>query len=57
MKVKQFLVYCEYEYYCQGMEKTWGYFLVTAPDFETACDKVYVKTKHSARHFENMTID
>lgn len=56
MKNKQFLVYCQYDYYCQGIESTWGYFLVTAKTFAEACAKVQ-ENEENARDFENKTIE
>ena len=40
---KQFLVYCNYDEYCQGYEETWGYFLVTASSFKDAVEKLKKK--------------
>ena len=56
MSTKQFLVYCQYDYYCQGTESTWGYFLVTAKTFREAKDKVRDRVEN-ARDFEDKTID
>ena len=55
MKKKQFLVYCTYEYYCQGYEDTQGYFLVTAKTFEEACGIIQENVRN-ARDFENKTL-
>lgn len=55
-KTRQFLVYCQYDYYCQGIESTWGYFLVEATHFEDACNKIRCH-KANTRNFENRTIE
>ena len=54
--MKQFLIYCQYDYYCQGTESTWGYFLVSSYSFEQACMKI-VRDIPGARDFENKTIE
>lgn len=55
-KTKQYLVYCEYDYYCQGIESTYGYFLVEATHWEDACNKVRANVEN-ARNFENKNIE
>ena len=55
MKVKQFLIHCTYEYYCQGYEDTQGYWLVTANSFEDACEILKTELRN-ARYFENRTL-
>ena len=50
-----FLVLCRYEYYCQGYEEAWGYFLVEADTFDIACSKLK-KQLQNARDFKNHTI-
>lgn len=55
-KTKQFLIFCEYDYYCQGIESTWGYFLVEATHYENACNKVRTRVE-KARNFEDRTIE
>jgi hypothetical protein len=52
---QQFLIYCTYEYYCQGYEDTQGYFLVTATSFEEACGIIRINLRN-ARNFENKTL-
>lgn len=56
----QYLIYCDYDYYCQGMEKASGYRLVVAETFEHACNKLYAMTDgfnfSNPRNFKNMTI-
>lgn len=54
--MKQYLIRCVYDYYCQGYEETFGYFLVKASSFENACIKIGNKVAN-AREFENCTID
>ena len=34
--LKPYLLYCQYEVYCQGFEDEWGYFLVYANSQEEA---------------------
>lgn len=55
-KTKQYLVYCEYDYYCQGTESTYGYFLVEATHWEDACNKVRARVDN-ARNFVNKNIE
>jgi len=52
---RQFLIYCTYEYYCQGYEDTQGYWLVTARSFELACHILKEKLRN-ARDFEDRTL-
>lgn len=54
--MKTFLIQCRYEYYCQGYEDTYGYFLVYAKSYDEACAKLSKKLRN-ARSFENMTIE
>lgn len=54
--MKYFLVYCHYDYYCQGTDDTWGYFLVKARTFQEACRKVAAKVDN-AREFVDRTIE
>lgn len=59
--MKQFLIYCEYDYDCQGMDDTFGYFLVRAKSFEEACRKLKAREDNyffsNPRNFQNHTID
>jgi hypothetical protein len=54
--MKTYLIQCRYEYYCQGYEETFGYFLVYAKSFEEGCNKLS-KILQNAHNFENMTIE
>lgn len=56
MTDKLFLLFCDYEYYCQGYENTYGYFLVYAEDFADACTKLKREIP-SAHNIKNKTID
>jgi len=51
----QFLIYCTYEYYCQGYEDTQGYYLVTATNFDEACE-IIKQNVRNARYFEDRTL-
>jgi len=53
--MRAFLIYFEYEHYCQGYEWEWEYQLVYARDFPHACGKIALKFKN-AREFQNKTI-
>lgn len=55
--MKQYLIYCEYDYYCQGWEATRGYFLVYADSFEEAVSKLKSSgLAENVRHERNMTV-
>lgn len=52
-----YLIYCQYDYYCQGTESTWGYFLVYAGTYEDALCKLQTsKLVENPRNFQNKTI-
>ena len=55
-----YLIFCEYDEYCQGWEATSGYFLVYADSFEAACNKLsqcYSPLDYTAfRNFKDCTI-
>jgi hypothetical protein len=53
--IPAWLVRCEYDYYCQGWEDTYGYFLVYADSFKDSCSKLAKRLKN-ARHFEDCTV-
>jgi len=56
-----YLIFCEWDYYCQGWDDTYGYFLVTADTFSQACAKVVKHLEEqgmrNVRGFENRTVD
>jgi len=58
---KQFLVFCEFDTFCQGWERDWGYFLVLASDFPFACTKLKEhsidKGENNPRGFRNHTVE
>ena len=55
MTEKAYLLYVKYEYYCQGTEETWGYFLVYGT---SAKDVMYRMNQHTkVRHVINKTLD
>jgi hypothetical protein len=53
---KAFLLSCWYDYYCQGTEAGFGYFLVYAHSFEDACNKLR-QTLENVRDITNCTIE
>ena len=55
-KQRQFLISCDYEYYCQGFEETYGYFLVSASTFEEACKKLESNLS-DATNFHNCNVE
>jgi hypothetical protein len=64
MEPKNFLIYCKYDYWCQGVESTWGYFFVEANSFDGACYKLSESKKFknaglgysNFRDFEDRTL-
>jgi len=59
--MKQFLIWCRYEHWCQGWEKGEDYFLVAGKNFEHAKGKLqeWFKIqvgKRNPEHFENHTV-
>lgn len=55
-ETKQYLISCYYEYFCQGWEETFGYFLVNADCWENACEKLNKKLRNP-RDFVNCNIE
>ena len=56
-----YLIFCEYDYYCQGWEEASGYFLIYADSFELACTKLCQQgsddpSAKAFRNFKNCTI-
>lgn len=62
-ELKQFLISCDYDYYCQGYEKTTGIFLSTGTDFDDACIKLRTWLQYTtgrginARNFVSLTVN
>jgi len=60
--MKDYLVSCKYETYCQGWERSSGEFLVRADDYRDACRKIvdYMTSNPNMQYpefFENRTIE
>jgi hypothetical protein len=55
MNEKAYLLSCWYDYYCQGIEQGFGYFLVYAHDYEAACNKLRGQLDN-VRDIKNCTI-
>jgi len=60
--MKDYLVSCKYETYCQGWERSSGDFLVRAESFRDACVKIMDHMKNNQyminpEGFENRTIE
>ena len=55
-----YLIYCDYDTWCQGWEPASGYFLVEANSFEHACEKLQGCTtftnKQDFRNFDDCTV-
>jgi len=60
----QYLIYVEFDYYCQGMEKGWEKVLVNASSYEAAKVKIAnnlhrittLPCPEKARNFKNLTL-
>ena len=60
----QYLIYVEFDYYCQGMERGWEKVLVNATSYEAAklkiannLDKITnLPHPEKARNFKNLTL-
>ena len=52
-----FLIKFNYDYYCQGWERTTETCLVYATDYESACIKISKQDKYKdVKDFQNLTI-
>ena len=55
------LIFCEYDHYCQGWETVSGSFLVYSDTFENACAKLHrlgmTIEAENARNFRNLTLE
>jgi len=52
--MKQFLISCYHEVYCQGMDRVHGTFLVQAITFHAACEVLKAELDN-AHQFDNRT--
>jgi hypothetical protein len=56
-----YLIYCDYDTWCQGWEEASGYFLVSADSFGQACEKLQTcskfQDKTNFRNFDDCTIN
>jgi len=59
--LRDWLIECDYDHWCQGWEKAHGLFLVRADSFEAACVKLEAgfrtAVRENPRNFINCTIE